>query len=239
MIGCWLTTSLSCLGSTTMRLVDGFESYTSTEALETNWNTVAGTPVVSLESNTVCDGQRAMALSYSGNTAPFTNLVRLTFAANQNWSTNTTLAFSYGGFANSNDAVIVRLLDQSGNVLVSRQIEGGTLNPPCSSAVFYLVGVAGLQAVRSVELGIVAGSANHSGTIYFDDLKIGDLGLLSVLGSSLGKGYNSSGYTANQLTNGSYLHSYAADLTTNQPAFGWRVVNQSIGGDTTPKVISR
>jgi lysophospholipase L1-like esterase len=63
--------------------------------------------------------------------------------------------------------------------------------------------------------------------------------LLSVLGSSVAKGYNSTGSQANQTTNGSFLNSYSALLTISQSSNGWRVVNQSIGGDTTPSVISR
>jgi len=64
-------------------------------------------------------------------------------------------------------------------------------------------------------------------------------GVLSVLGSSVAKGYFSSGSINNQLTNGSFLNSYAADLTTNQADNGWLVVNQSVAGDTTHLVINR
>lgn len=64
-------------------------------------------------------------------------------------------------------------------------------------------------------------------------------GLLSVLGSSLAKGYNSSGSQVNQTANGSFLNSYSALLTASQGSNGWRVVNQSIGGDTTVSVINR
>jgi len=80
---------------------------------------------------------------------------------------------------------------------------------------------------------------SSTGTVYSDNLNGGNGGVLSVLGSSVAKGYNSSGSSHNQLTNGSFLNSYAADLTTNQANHGWQVVNQSVPGDTTPLVINR
>lgn len=219
--------------------VEGFESYASTAQLQAAWISSVGSPVVALETVNVCEGTKAMAMTYSGVTSPFTNLVRFTFGANQNWATNSTFRFNYGGLAASNDTVLVRLLDASGAVLKSTNIAGGTLNPLCSVAMINLAGVPGIQAVRSIELGVIGSSPANSGNVYFDAVKVGDVGLLSVLGSSVAKGYNSSGVSANQLTNGSFLGSYAALLTTNQPFYGWRVVNQSIGGDTTTSVINR
>ncbi|HEU5124933.1 MAG TPA: GDSL-type esterase/lipase family protein, partial [Verrucomicrobiae bacterium] len=82
-------------------------------------------------------------------------------------------------------------------------------------------------------------AVHHAGTVYSDNLNGGNGGVLSILGSSVAKGYNSSGSSHNQLTNGSFLNSYAADLTTNQANHGWQVVNQSVPGDTTPLVINR
>ncbi len=64
-------------------------------------------------------------------------------------------------------------------------------------------------------------------------------GVLSVLGSSVAHGARSSGDSSKQLINGSALHGYAADLTLAQKTNGWRVVNQSVGGDSTTRVIER
>ena len=224
--------------SAALQNVEGFEGYSSSAQLQASWVATAGAPVVLLETNTVCEGSKSMALSYSGALA-FTNLVRYTFATNQNWATNSTFQFRCGGLANSNDAVLVRLLDQSGTVLQSTPLAGGTASVPCSVGSMNLGGGAGLGAVRALELGVIGGAADHSGTVYFDALKVGDVGLLSVLGSSLAKGYNASGASANMLTNGSFLNSYAALLTGSQGAKGWRVVNQSVGGDTTAAVSNR
>ena len=219
--------------------VEGFESYASTAQLQAVWTPSFGSPAVALETVTVCEGAKALALTYSGATSPFTNLVRFTFGANQNWAAHSTFQFNYGGLASSNDTVVVRVLDQSGNVLKSANLVDGTTNPPCSVVTINLAGVTNLQAVRAIELGVIGNDTANTGTVYFDALKVGDVGLLSVLGSSLGKGFGSSGAAANQLTNGSYLNSYAARLTATQPAYGWRVTNQSIGGDTTTAVINR
>jgi len=222
-----------------MRNVDGFETYTSTAQLQGAWVSSVGSPDISLETINVCEGTKAMALNYSGATSPFTNLVRFTYGANQNWTTNSTFQVNYGGLASSNDTVLIRLLDQSGNVLKNTNIVGGTLNLPCAMVSLNLAGVPGIQATRSIELGVVAGSLADTGTVYFDALKVGDIGLLSVLGSSVAKGFGSSGASSGLTTNGSYLNGYAALLTTNQGTYGWRVVNQSIGGDTTVTVINR
>jgi lysophospholipase L1-like esterase len=62
---------------------------------------------------------------------------------------------------------------------------------------------------------------------------------LSILGSSVAKGWKGAGFSQNQFTNGSVQCSYAGDLTELAAANGWRVTNQSIPGDTTPKVIRR
>jgi len=62
---------------------------------------------------------------------------------------------------------------------------------------------------------------------------------LSVLGSSVAKGYGASGTAAMVLINGSISNSYAARLTVMAAANGWRVVNQSVGGDSTARVINR
>lgn len=63
--------------------------------------------------------------------------------------------------------------------------------------------------------------------------------ILSVLGSSVAKGWKGADFSQNQFTNGSVKGSYAGDLTELEAANGWRVTNQSIPGDTTPKVIRR
>ncbi len=231
---------MSCLPTqAALRNVEGFETYASTVQLQAAWTNRVGSPSVALETTTVCEGTKALALTYSGATSPFTNLVRFTFGTLQNWATNSTFQFSYGGLANSNDTVVVRLLDPVGNVIKGTNIVGGTTHSPCRVATINLAGVPNINAVRSIELGVIGSDSANTGTVFFDALKVGDLGLLSVLGSSLGKGFGASGQAGNQTTNGSYLNSYAARLTTTQPAYGWRVTNQSIGGDTTTAVINR
>ncbi len=66
-------------------------------------------------------------------------------------------------------------------------------------------------------------------------------GLLSIFGSSVAKGYGSSGETntPQMFVNGSFSNSYAADLTWLMSSNHWVVTNQSIPGDTTLKLIAR
>lgn len=220
--------------------VENFESYASSPALTAAWPATAGAPVVTLETASACEGTQAMAFAYSGASAPFTNFVTRTFAANQNWSANTVFQFTYGGTGNSNDDLVIQFLDQNGNVLKSQQIAGGTTHSPCSVATVDISGAAGFQAVRGVRIGVVASAADHIGTVYFDQFQVGNRGVLSILGSSLALGVGSSGYDHNQyVSGGSLSNGYAALLMQTQATNGWRVVNQSIGGDTTSRVINR
>ena len=66
-------------------------------------------------------------------------------------------------------------------------------------------------------------------------------GLLSIFGSSVAKGYGSSGETntPQMFVNGSFSNSYGAYLTWLMSSNGWVVTNQSIPGDTTLKLIAR
>lgn len=225
--------------------VENFESYSSSAQLKSVWFVAVGSPVIGLETNTVCQGTHAMRLDYSAASAPVTNSVRMTFSSNQNWSSDTVFTFTAGGTASSSDTIIFQLLDQVGNVLGTYQIAGGTLNSPCTvatvdisngSAFTNAANGAGLQSVRSVALGVVATAANHAGTVYFDNLMVGNRGVLSILGSSVAQGGRaSSPYNIN----GSQVGGYGAQLTTLLATNGWRVVNQSVWGNATANVIGR
>lgn len=73
----------------------------------------------------------------------------------------------------------------------------------------------------------------------FADQSPGSERKLSILGSSVAKGWKGSGFADNQFTNGSFKGSYAGDLTELEAANGWCVTSQSVPGDTTIKVIRR
>ena len=228
--------------------VENFESYTSSAQLSTAWPGLSGSSVVTLETINVCQGARAMRLDYSGGSLPTTNLVKFTLASNQNWTSNTVFSFNFGGTGNPGDSVMVQLLDQSGGVLGSSLIPGGATNSPCTLAsVDISNGTAftnaangtGLQSIRAVALGVVTTSANNAGTVYFDNLQVGNRGLLSLLGSSLAKGWKASGYFSGAQVNGSLSNGYGALLTLSMATNGWRVVNQSVPGDNTTLVSNR
>ena len=63
--------------------------------------------------------------------------------------------------------------------------------------------------------------------------------LLSIFGSSVAKGYGSSGQYSNVTIGGSYSNSYGALLTLYMATNNWVVTNQSIPGDTTTNVVNR
>jgi lysophospholipase L1-like esterase len=232
-----------------MTTIENFESYSSSSQLASAWAVVAGSPGVGLETSTVCQGAHALRLDYSGaGGAPIANLVMLTFSSNQNWSSGTVFTFTYGGVTNSSDTIYLQLLDQFGRVLGVYQIPGGTLNAPCTvasvdisngNAFTNAANGTGLQAVRAIRLGVVATADNHAGTVYFDNLMVGDRNVLSILGSSVASGAMASGVYSNLLLNGSYLGGYGAQLTANLATDGWRVVNQSVWGNATANVIGR
>lgn len=77
------------------------------------------------------------------------------------------------------------------------------------------------------------------GTCQADPVPAGGKQVLSILGSSVAKGWKAPGVYLHEFTNGSALLSYGAHLTELEAADGWRVENQSIPGDTTTKVLRR
>jgi len=231
-----------------MTNVENFESYSSSAQLASVWSVAAGSPVIGLETNTVCQGARALRLSYSGVGAPVANVVMMTFSSNQNWSSDTVFTFTYGGITNSSDTIFFQLFDQFGSVLGTYQIAGGTLNTPCTVATVDIsngnaftnaANGTGLQSVHAIRLGVVTIAANHAGTVYFDSLMVGNRGVLSILGSSVAKGAMASGASSNLVLNGSLVGGYGAQLTTLLATNGWWVVNQSHFGDATANVIGR
>src|SRR5690242_3016024 len=151
--------------------VENFGSHVSTKELQAVWPVTAGSPVSGLETNELFAGGQAMRFAYSASGNPSTNAVRMTFAANQDWSACNALEITYGGAGkdghstNTSDTIFIQLLDEFGDVLGSCQIPGGTRNPPLSTATMDLSDKSaftnalhgtGLGSVCSIVLGVVA-----------------------------------------------------------------------------------
>ncbi|HEU5122769.1 MAG TPA: hypothetical protein VFW05_01760, partial [Verrucomicrobiae bacterium] len=81
-VACGTFLTLAVTAQAAFTTVENFETYASSPALTAAWPVTTGAPVVTLESASACEGSQAMAFTYSGDSAPFTNLVTRTFAAN-------------------------------------------------------------------------------------------------------------------------------------------------------------
>ena len=101
------------------------------------------------------------------------------------------------------------------------------------------IGTFAVIAYFALSPSIQASPTNQAGMLHSDHDTAKNKSVLSVLGSSVAKGARSSGDLKKELINGSYVNGYAAHLTTLEASNGWRVVNQSIGGDTTDRVKDR
>lgn len=168
--------------------VENFD-YSSPKQLASAWSAVAGSPVVGLKTNRYFTDQHAMSLTYSASASRMTNAVKLTFAADQDWSSYDSFEMTYGGAGwearstNSSDAILIQLQDVHGTVLRSWQIPGGTRKTPLTTAMLNLapefaaanpISRERLESVRSIVLGVVASAPGHAGSVYFDQISVGN-----------------------------------------------------------------
>jgi lysophospholipase L1-like esterase len=175
--------------------VENFGSYHSAKELQSAWRVAAGAPELGLETNRLFAGGQAMRFTYAASRHTLTNAVKLTLAANQDWSAANILRITYGGAGrearstNASDTILVQWCDKFDDVLGSYEIPGGTRQPPLTTATIDLANKSafanarrgtGLNSVRSILLGVVATAPQHAGTVYFDSLSIGDDGNLVV-----------------------------------------------------------
>jgi lysophospholipase L1-like esterase len=80
---------------------------------------------------------------------------------------------------------------------------------------------------------------NRAGAVFSESQSAHKKFVVSILGSSVAQGWKAPGLYDHQSINGSCAQSYGADLTRLEAPLGWQVVNQSIPGDDTPRVIRR
>jgi lysophospholipase L1-like esterase len=220
-------------------LLDDFESYPSTNALVAVWTNFVGNGTIGLETNIIYEGTKALRLKYSVGSSPNTNTVIYRFPSPQNWSTNNSIWFSHGGaVGNSTDNLIVQIFDHLDGLLGSYVISGGTVTSPYANvrvdlgyrpAFTNAIHQTDLSDVQAIALGVVAGTSRGSGTVYFDNLVVGNNG--NLVGNpgfrdldnsgSFGDGWNSFGVQQfqNFLPNGNPGHAtFYSDINGNTGA---------------------
>ena len=171
--------------------------------------------------------------------SPATNGVKYRFtvsaARDDNWNANAQFGVQF--LANDNATVLTQ---QFVTMFTTNIGTTGTTNyRDYSMTATASPGVAYVRPIISYTNSLrTTGSSQRA---VFDNavLAVETSRRLSIVGSSVAEGYNGWGLYSNLLINGSYAGSYGANLTKALATNNWLVVNQSIGGDTTAKVIAR
>jgi hypothetical protein len=151
-------------------LLEDFESYADSAALEVAWFDGAGSPVQSLETVTVHGGSQAIRFAYDHSVEAF-NSVILDLGVAQDWSAYDTFRmWVYGDPSNSSESVGMALSD---GVVVLGQSEAPAMTRigAWTRLDFDLSGYTSLSSVVLIGMGTGAADAG-TGTIIVDDLSV-------------------------------------------------------------------
>jgi len=151
-------------------LVEDFESYADSAALETAWFDGAATPMQLLESGTVHGGSQAMSFAYDHATDAF-NSVILDLGVSQDWSAYDTFSiWVYGDPLNSSESVGMALSD--GVVVLGQSIAPAMTQIDAWTRLdFDLSSYSSLASVLLIGVGTGAEDGG-TGTIFLDDFSV-------------------------------------------------------------------
>jgi hypothetical protein len=151
-------------------LVEDFESYADSAALQAAWFDGASTPVQLLETGTVHGGSQAMSFAYDHSTDAF-NSVILDLGVAQDWSAYDTFSlWVFGDPANSSESVGMALSD--GVVVLGQSIAPAmTQTDAWTRLDFDLSGYSSLASVLWIGVGTGAEDGG-TGTLFLDDFSV-------------------------------------------------------------------
>ncbi|MEM7394040.1 MAG: hypothetical protein AAF492_17000 [Verrucomicrobiota bacterium] len=159
-------------------ILDDFESYADTPALEAAWIADSGDPMLRLETNpaSVHSGSQAMAVDYTVGDAPFEDILIFDLGPPQDWTSFNLLEIWYRAPSaplNPLDDLFVEILDSGGGQVGQATISDGTRTTNWTPWTIDITLFPGnLADVMEVRLGVEAGSAFGSGTMFFDDISL-------------------------------------------------------------------
>jgi hypothetical protein len=153
-------------------VVDDFESYANSAALQAAWVAVA--PLAAADVTLDPAGITGKSMSIDYDVSAGTNSVAFTYGADQDFRLRTTVRIIYEATAGStNEDVTFEFLDSANTVLVTGVAPNGTATGQQTWEVNLVPIVANLGAVRKIRLSIVdGGDMMGTGTILFDDINI-------------------------------------------------------------------
>ena len=161
---------------------EGFDTYGNAAAVTAAWPDDASDDGVQAPSSVwEYAGAACLQLTYTVSNKPsgaFMDRVVHTFESDQDWSAFDTFTFYYRGeTGNSRDQVYFELRDGFGGTLGKASLPNDstkktawTLASIDVSSFANMTNSTSLANVRSVVLGVTAGSDYGSGTVYFDNL---------------------------------------------------------------------
>jgi hypothetical protein len=177
-LGAWLSLAVAALvlassAGAQITVVDDFESYANSAALQAAWVAIAPLPTgnVTLDTTGITGQSMSIAYDVSGGT----NAVEFTFGADQDYTLRTTVRILYQVTSGStNEDLVLELRDSMNNVLASGTAPDGTSSVGVTRWEVNLVPfIANLAAVRKIRIAIQdGGDMSGTGTVLFDDISI-------------------------------------------------------------------
>jgi hypothetical protein len=154
-------------------VVDDFESYANSAALQAVWVAQAPLPIANVTLVAAGITGKSMSVAYDVSTIS-ENAVEFTFGADQDYTLRTTVRLLYKVVSGSNNEdIVLELRDAMDNVLVSAVAPDGTSVSQATWEVNLVPIVQNLGAVRKIRLIIRdGGDMAGMGTVLFDDLSV-------------------------------------------------------------------
>ncbi|MGH7789277.1 MAG: hypothetical protein ACRERC_20575 [Candidatus Binatia bacterium] len=171
LMGLLAVVALASAAQAQVTVIDDFESYANSAALQATWVAIAPLPAASVTLDPAGITFSSMSIAYDVSTG--TNAVEITFGADQDYTLRTTIRIIYEVTAGSNNEdVVLELRDNANTVLVSAVAPNGT-GAGESTWEVNLVPFSNLAAVRKIRLAITDdGDMSGTGTILFDDINV-------------------------------------------------------------------
>ena len=165
------TLALASTATAQFTVIDDFESYANSAALQTAWVAIAPLPVasVTLDATGITGKSMSVAYDVSGGT----NAVEFTFGADQDYDLRTTVRVVYEASGSTNEDIVFELRDSVGMVLKSGVAPGGTSAGVKRFEVDIVHGLLNPTTVRKIRLAIRDKGDNvGTGTVLFDDISV-------------------------------------------------------------------
>jgi len=164
--------SLAERAAAEVAVVDDFESYASSTALQAAWVAIAPLSTASVTLDTAGIDGKSMRIAYDVSTG--TNAVEITFATDRDYTLKTTIRILYQVIAgSSNEDIVLELRDGSGTVLGKAVAPSGTGVGLAKWEVNLVRGFSRLAAVRKIRLAIKdRGDMIGAGIVLFDDISV-------------------------------------------------------------------